>query len=1350
MKFVGIIFLLVCIGIIATLPNVFAIWPFDPPATAEPAKGMIRTENSIIYYDLNKKTGSWQSAPDWILNYVDYQGNPIYVPYNLWEGSNYITIENAQTSVVVNKDSCTLSLFDGGRVNGTELPLIENVGFNLQQATNGTDIWNQSDSNSQQCNVTYQKQDNGVIVNLKQGGTIEKNIELRIFDTHVPEMVLKVKNNGQDSTQKYGYAVTLSNSSNISTDGDFIDFKNGLGKTVFEFNTQNSINNYLWKIKNVNDGVILDYKYAKGPLLPGQTLEIDPTFSVLSSHKNVASTSAANGAACPNTQNGFPGTYVVAGHSSGSGLGCYYVGEKYDISTFPHTAVISSVQVKAVVASGGSGGTLDCIIRAFFTDPATDSAQQFLNDAQNGTTYSASGYCTNAPGTFTINLGNQAITDFKSQYLVNFFAIGVGPVPEQIQAADPTRAFTNSTLLVNYTLPVPNAVTNLSCSPTQALGNKCTWTNATSTGGKVQGFYTTRNGTAEPLFSTNLIGYWKMDGLSLTNKMIDYSATLNNGTVTGTFVNKTGTIFAAMNFSGSNYVTMPNNAAYNFNATVPTSFSFWGTGNEAAANEMFISKGQFGTGAGSFLYKDTFGRLVLTYNRNGFTNQLNYNCTPSGLNSNALHLYTVTYDGTGSATAMKCYKDGISVTSTRATNTLNGTATNSASLIIGASTGGSNILKGMMDDVRIYNRVLAPNEVLTLAGYTQNTALSKLDTYLLHDGKTYRYCVYSVNQYGQNDTGTCTTATAKNYASPPQQLNGKFFKDGTNTYKVQLNWNQPPQFLSDNFLATGYKLQKLEGASWVTLLNNSTLTTYTDSSLQNTTTQKYRLFSNNHLGTSPGYSFVNTNGTGLKTLYQFENNTVDGRGTNTVAFTRSDNYTSGFIGYALALNGTQYGKSTATGIPNGTSDRTFSLWIKPVSFSAASVSNSYLSTGSSSGNGMFAIIDSNGKIDCGGSGNNVNTTATLTANHWALITCVLSNSGQTRSIYINGSLDKSSTTTAINSAATSLYIGTRSDNSNKNVTSLIDNVRVYNTALNSTFVSELFNEAITSKDNANIAGTHTLTFVTVGDVTRATSHLTITSGFPPATVTNWHLYNFSTVYNSTNVSTSMVSGIPASFLYGNYFNVDVVHNFKAVARVSNGTTTTLINSTVYPILFSYLPTYKTSSGILYNFTFTRPAPATNLTLFANENPILFNMSCQIQAAADAAAGSNNGWYNHTSVGYFLQSIIVHNYDNMYGTCYKPGNTKLFTFISYGNSSIFPAINFMNQSYGAYVGVPIGVVFIVMAAALGNRRTAPMWVVIILAIAGIMSTVAFFTLNSGVWALALIAGLLALFVGRKVT
>lgn len=1056
------------------------------------------------------------------------------------------------------------------------------------------------------------------------------------------------------------------------------------------------------------------------------------------------------GPSCVTFQSNFGPDEIRNGDYSGGADFCVLTSERFDTSSIPQNAVISSIQMNGTKVNFGSGG-VNCDIQIYKTDPSTDLAATVfatVKNAPSGSYVTNTSFC--KAGLSKVNLGSTAITILKNS-TSPFFAVGLLPHPFGNNNGGGVlgATFTKIQLVVNYTLPVPSSVSNLSCIPSQALGITCNWINATSSNGKVLGSYITRNSTTQPLFSNNLVTYYKMDALDGIATMQDYSNNKNNATMTGPFVNTTGMIGNAYQsthaqFLTSSTITLPSGSS-------DRTISFWfKTSSNATQQGNIFGMGTNSSNSGFGLY---LNKTKLVYEI-GSTN------VTTTTNLQTSKWYHVLMSLSNSGTQLDLYLNGTEDNSfpstvTSRSTTLTGMLIGSGKYF-GHGLPNNPILPtgNLIDDFRIYKTILPNSQIQKLYNYRLISSLSNLDSYLLLDGRNYNYCVYPLNQYGQNTSNTCFTNFAGNYAVPPNQLNGKFYKNNTNNFNTQISWSKPNQFLNDMFISTGYTLQKWTGSSWSTVLSNTTRTTYHDTSLAQIMGQKYRVFSNSHLGISPGYIFENQNATGLKSFFQFDNNTLDSRGSNTVSIKGNESYALGYdnLGYALSLNGTSYGKATATGIPNGTSDRTLSLWIKPASFS--SNSNGYVSTGSNSANGQFGIIDANGKIDCGGAGNNVNTTTTLTINKWNLITCVLSNSGTTRSIYINGTLDTSSSTTAINSAATSLYVGTRSDNTNRNVTGLIDNLRIYSSALNSTQVKELYNETLTSvySNNMNlITATHTLSNLTVGDITRETSHFTLNSGFPSPTLVNFRLFNFSTVVNTTTLNQVISSGSSLNNLYSNYINVSSVHNFKGVALVSNGTTTGTFNSSVYPVTKQYTPSYKPSiqGNILVNYTLTRPSPSTNVTLRANQVPILFDMRCQIQIASDAAAGKNNGWYNYSNVGYFFQSVLVHNYDNVYGSCYSPTNLKLFTFVSYGNSSLFPAINFMNTSYGAFVGVPVGVVFIVMAAALGNKRTAPMWVIVILAMAGIMSTVGFFTLNPGIWALALTAGLLALFVGRKI-
>lgn len=302
-------------------------------------------------------------------------------------------------------------------------------------------------------------------------------------------------------------------------------------------------------------------------------------------------------------------------------------------------------------------------------------------------------------------------------------------------------------------------------------------------------------------------------------------------------------------------------------------------------------------------------------------------------------------------------------------------------------------------------------------------------------------------------------------------------------------------------------------------------------------------------------------------------------------------------------------------------------------------------------------------------------------------------------------------------------------------------------------------------DSANATGqTYTSTigivqingYGNVGNILNMAVGAQITDASPlPVDVNSFKFYQNNTLVK-TVTSTETISSLPqtvnATLWY--LLSDDLPHEFAVVLNVDNVTGTVDIMGTGnFTITREYDPSYVPATDPTYNpvnYTATRSTDQDTITLKVNrdESGNTWQIGCLYQTPTQASLTGGGEWSNATDVGYFLDQSSGRANSHYYITCYN--SDKLFTVISYTNSSItLLGIEAFDSIYGSFLGVPVGVFFIVMAAGMANNRTAPNWIVVILGMAGIMSTIGFFTLDQGVWALAIIAGLLGLLVGRKI-
>lgn len=214
-------------------------------------------------------------------------------------------------------------------------------------------------------------------------------------------------------------------------------------------------------------------------------------------------------------------------------------------------------------------------------------------------------------------------------------------------------------------------------------------------------------------------------------------------------------------------------------------------------------------------------------------------------------------------------------------------------------------------------------------------------------------------------------------------------------------------------------------------------------------------FDNNTIDSGPlsiaGTVTYNTN---LQKYFSFNSVLTDTVNHGSMVVVGSTTYSTGQENNAFLFNGNTNMSSSGTGLVNGTGSRSVSFWLKTPA--SAPLTYSYLFAQGDGGlNSPFTLyLSSTYTLVSNSFGNDRTSSTVLSAGTWYYITEVLSNTGQTRDLYINGVEDSNFpyTSTAINTPTSKLYIGNAVWDVNHNLPngSIIDEFRYYNTNLSLT------------------------------------------------------------------------------------------------------------------------------------------------------------------------------------------------------------------------------------------------------------------------------------------------------------
>jgi len=240
---------------------------------------------------------------------------------------------------------------------------------------------------------------------------------------------------------------------------------------------------------------------------------------------------------------------------------------------------------------------------------------------------------------------------------------------------------------------------------------------------------------------TGLVGLWHFDEGAGTAAS-DSSGYGNHGTlIDGPLWVTAGKFGDALSFDGTDdYVQIANESNFDFERDDPFTLEAW-VKTSSNATLRIITKMQNvlpKTGWSFFTYDDSSGPLLYFVLRNNKTDKIRVHGS-TDITDGLWHYVAVTYDGSSTASGMQIYVDGVGETMQTTDDNLTASTLNDVKLQISGREGSIHVFNGEIDEVRIWDRALLPEDIL-------NPAISvekKADTEFAYpdDTVTYEYIV---------------------------------------------------------------------------------------------------------------------------------------------------------------------------------------------------------------------------------------------------------------------------------------------------------------------------------------------------------------------------------------------------------------------------------------------------------------------------------------------------------------------------------------------------------------------------------------------------------------------------------
>ncbi|MBI3467235.1 MAG: DUF1553 domain-containing protein [Planctomycetes bacterium] len=221
---------------------------------------------------------------------------------------------------------------------------------------------------------------------------------------------------------------------------------------------------------------------------------------------------------------------------------------------------------------------------------------------------------------------------------------------------------------------------------------------------------------ARPASRDALLAHWEFE-----EHTVDSSDNAHHGTVFGNIDYGDGVVGNALKLDGYSHIEVPSVPPLDRDS--PFSYGGWvflGDGKPSCV----LSRMDDEQGLRGFDLIVEKGKVAADFNHRAESNSIRVQSRDSLPRNRWRHLF-VTYDGSSRAAGVKIYIDGSLAPVDVMQDSLSGTIRTEQPLRLGRRQSSAG-LEGMLDDIRVYSRVLAPAEVKTLAtGQLLTSLLSK-------------------------------------------------------------------------------------------------------------------------------------------------------------------------------------------------------------------------------------------------------------------------------------------------------------------------------------------------------------------------------------------------------------------------------------------------------------------------------------------------------------------------------------------------------------------------------------------------------------------------------------------------